>query len=66
MTHEFKIWVFQEVRYILAGAGIEIIHAKYIIALFQQTFAEVRTKEAGSTGYQDSLRGFSHILFYST
>ena len=63
MTHEFEVWVFQEVRYILAGTGIEIIHAKYIMAFLQQTFAQVRAKEAGSAGNQDSFRGGSHVLF---
>jgi hypothetical protein len=39
VTHQLEVGIPQEVRDIAFAAGIEVIDAKYVVALLQQAFA---------------------------
>ena len=54
VAEEFKIRVPHQMNDVFLCSRVEIIHAKDIIALFYETFAEMGTEKTGASGDQDT------------
>ena len=48
-----EAWIGQKVSNVGFGSGEEIVKAQNFVAVFEQYFTEMRTKEACSTSYQN-------------
>lgn len=50
MAHQLEVWVIEQMQDVVFGAGEEVVQADDIVAVVQQSFAQVRAEEAGTAG----------------
>ena len=55
VADHFKIGVVQQMHDILLVARKEVVHTDHLVALFQETFAQVTAQKACAARYQDSF-----------
>jgi hypothetical protein len=55
VAYQFKAWIAQMLRNVVPDTGIEIVQAQDIVAFAHKDVAQMGTKEACSSGYQNSL-----------
>jgi hypothetical protein len=52
--------------YVLAAAGVKVVHAEHFMPAVQQQLAEMRAEKARSAGHQDSFaRKVFHARYFS-
>ncbi|MNL04446.1 hypothetical protein D3C87_1250140 [compost metagenome] len=61
MSDRLKIWIGQEWCYVIFRSGKIVIQRNDLIALIEQSFAQVRANKTSSTSYQDS---FFHVYSF--
>ena len=54
--HQVEVVLTDEVRDVVRGPRDEVVEADHLVALRQEAFAEMRTEESGSAGYDCALR----------
>jgi hypothetical protein len=60
---QLELVVFEQMFNVITLAGKEVIQAGDVVTILQQTLAQVGTKEASATGYQDLL-ACGHEMLY--
>ncbi|MDT4879056.1 hypothetical protein FQZ97_1146970 [compost metagenome] len=61
MAHQLEVGVAHQVRHVVFGAAVEVVHAQNVVALGQQAIAQMGAQESGSSRHQDSFAvGYAH------
>jgi hypothetical protein len=55
VPQDLEARVSQQVCYVVAIAGVEIVHAQDIITFAEQPLAKMRAEESCSSGHQDAF-----------
>jgi hypothetical protein len=55
VAHELEPGVSMEMLDVTLGAGVQVVDAKHLVTLFEQTIDEMRPEEPGSAGHQNAL-----------
>jgi hypothetical protein len=55
MPHQFEVRIVQKMRNVVARATVEIVYAKNIATISEESLAQMGPQEAGASGDQDSL-----------
>lgn len=65
VTYDFKVWVVEQVEYIVHGAGEKIVNTDNVMSIIQQSFTEMRYEKACSASNYYlffSLRVHGHLI----
>ena len=57
VAHDLEIGAAQKVSDVVLGAGEEVVHAQDVVAVLEESFAEVGAEEAGAAGDKNSHGG---------